>query len=101
MLKHGLLLRIRLGHPAEPAPLRSTVGELAHTRGEPGAAREATDQAAGIPEGTLPALALRWSERQHLAELEPGEALLADLGGSSTRHGAAARQARGDAPTPG
>ncbi|WP_037845522.1 PadR family transcriptional regulator [Streptomyces sp. NRRL F-2747] len=113
VLKHGLLLRIWLGHLAEPEQLRAMVGEhLERTRGELAAVREAMARAAEVAEWAFPALALRWSERQHLAELELGEALLADLAelaaaGAEAREGAPAgppaadRQGRGDAPTPG
>ncbi|MFJ7777317.1 PadR family transcriptional regulator [Streptomyces yangpuensis] len=102
VLKHGLLLRVWLGHLAEPARLRAMVGEhLERTREELAAVREAAQEAAGVPEWAFPALALRWSERQHLAELELGEALLADLAELSPRGGTAGRQAGGDAPTPG
>ncbi|MFJ6795357.1 helix-turn-helix transcriptional regulator [Streptomyces sp. NPDC091268] len=116
VLKHGLLLRVWLGHLAEPERLRAMVEEhLERTRGELAAVREAAEHAGGVPDWTFPTLALRWSERQHLAELELGEALLADLAalaqpagqpvpGDPPAPGAAAaraRQAAGDAPTPG
>ncbi|MFF4849215.1 PadR family transcriptional regulator [Streptomyces sp. NPDC001194] len=117
VLKHGLLLRIWLGHLAEPELLRAMVdGHLERTRGELAAVREAMARAGEVAEWAFPALALRWSERQHLAELELGEALLADLaelaaagaearegapGGAPAGRPAADRQGRGDAPTPG
>ncbi|MCX4631389.1 PadR family transcriptional regulator [Streptomyces sp. NBC_01443] len=109
VLKHGLLLRVWLGHLAEPERLRAMVGDhLERTRGELTAVREAMEQTGEVPEWAFPALALRWSERQHLAELELGEALLADLAElSGTRTGARSgaadpdRQGGGDAPTPG
>ncbi|OLZ64292.1 PadR family transcriptional regulator [Streptomyces amritsarensis] len=102
VLKHGLLLRVWLGHLAEPARLRAMVGEhLERTREELAAVREAAQEAAGVREWAFPAVALRWSERQHLAELELAEALLADLAQLAPPEGTAARQAGGDAPTPG
>ncbi|MFJ4777708.1 PadR family transcriptional regulator [Streptomyces sp. NPDC088762] len=109
VLKHGLLLRVWLGHLAEPERLRAMVGEhVERTREELAAVREAMEHAAGVPEWAFPALALRWSERQHLAELELAQALLADLqglgeGGGHTapQTGGPGRQAGGDAPTPG
>ncbi|MFE6833804.1 PadR family transcriptional regulator [Streptomyces sp. NPDC057705] len=121
VLKHGLLLRIWLGHLAEPERLRAMVDEhVERTRGELAAVREAMEHAAGVPEWAFPALALRWSERQHLAELELAEALLTDLAalpgteaagsaragaetgsGAGPEAGAGGRQADGDAPTPG
>ncbi len=113
VLKHGLLLRIWLGHLAEPELLRAMVAHhLERTRGELAAVREAMAQAGEVAEWAFPALALRWSERQHLAELELGEALLADLaeleaagagaaGAAPAGAPAADRQGGGDAPTPG
>ncbi|MGW7435103.1 helix-turn-helix transcriptional regulator [Streptomyces sp. NPDC054849] len=113
VLKHGLLLRIWLGHLGEPERLRAMVGEhLERTRGELAAVREAMEQAGGVPEWAFQALALRWSERRHLAELELGEALLGDLegleeappateSGRGAESGSGPRQAGGDAPTPG
>ncbi|MBT2407778.1 MULTISPECIES: PadR family transcriptional regulator [unclassified Streptomyces] len=101
VLKHGLLLRIWLGHLAEPERLRAMVEEhLERTRGELAAVRKAMEHAGEVPEWAFPALALRWSERQHLAELELAEALLADLAGLSPA-AEPGRQAGGDAPTPG
>ncbi|MFD9333753.1 helix-turn-helix transcriptional regulator [Streptomyces sp. NPDC060028] len=114
VLKHGLLLRVWLGHLAEPERLRTMVEEhLERTRGELAAVREAMEHAGEVPQWAFPALALRWSERQHLAELELGEALLADLahlaadlaaGAGPAAPGGAfgpGRQGDGDAPTPG
>ncbi|MFE5771868.1 PadR family transcriptional regulator [Streptomyces sp. NPDC056485] len=105
VLKHGPLLRIWLGHLADPEQLRAMVcGHLERTRGELAAVREAMAQADDVPEWAFPALALRWSERQHLAELELGEALLVDLaelGTAGAQTPAGVRQGGGDAPTPG
>ncbi|MFJ8569790.1 PadR family transcriptional regulator [Streptomyces sp. NPDC093514] len=102
VLKHGLLLRIWLGHLAEPERLRAMVGEhLERTRGELAAVREAMEHAGGVPDWNFPTLALRWSERQHLAELELAEALLGDLDELARTPRGPGRQAGGDAPTPG
>ncbi|MET9960532.1 PadR family transcriptional regulator [Streptomyces sp. NPDC006326] len=105
VLKHGLLLRIWLGHLAEPERLRAMVGaHLERTRAELAAVREAAAHAAEVPQWAFPALALRWSERRLLAELDLAEALLADLAElAPTRSGAGSgrRQGGGDAPTHG
>ncbi|MCJ0875697.1 PadR family transcriptional regulator [Streptomyces sp. AP-93] len=98
VLKHGLLLRVWLGHLAEPERLRGMVTEhLERTTEELASVREAMAHAAAEPDWAFPVLALRWSERQHLAELELTRELLADLEGL----GGQERQAGGDAPTPG
>ncbi|MFB6807171.1 PadR family transcriptional regulator [Streptomyces sp. NPDC056387] len=97
VLKHGLMLRIWLGHLAEPELMRAMVGgHLERTRGELAAVREAMAQAAEVPQWAFPALALRWSERQHLAELDLGEALLADLADAAAAMAAVADAGRQD-----
>lgn len=106
VLKHGLLLRIWLGHLSEPELLRALVADhLERTRDELAAVREAMAHAADVAEWAFPALALRWSERQHLAELELGAALLDDLAQAAAPPSPPLpeprRQAGGDAPTPG
>nr|WSX53185.1 PadR family transcriptional regulator [Streptomyces sp. NBC_00974] len=106
VLKHGLLLRIWLGHLAEPERLHAMVtAHMERTAQELAAVREATAHAAEVADWAFPTLALRWSERQHLAELELTRALLedlADLGGPPAAAGAEReRQGGGDAPTPG
>ncbi|MFG2295750.1 helix-turn-helix transcriptional regulator [Streptomyces sp. NPDC048603] len=113
VLKHGLLLRVWLGHLSDPDRLRAMVAEhQERTRAELASVREAMVHAAEVPEWAFPALALRWSERQHLAELELAEALLADIAalaerpepGSGPHPGPEVEgpgQGGGDAPTPG
>ncbi|MGW6689083.1 PadR family transcriptional regulator [Streptomyces sp. NPDC054961] len=106
VLKHGLLLRIWLGHLAEPDQLHARVTEhMERTTRELAAVREAMAQAAEVADWAFPALALRWSERQHLAELDLTRALLedlAELGGPSAAADAGQRRQGGeDAPTPG
>ncbi|MFD0352678.1 PadR family transcriptional regulator [Streptomyces sp. NPDC127110] len=94
VLKHGLLLRIWLGHLAEPERLRAMVEEhVERTRGELAAVREAMGHAADVPEWAFPVLALRWSERQHLAELDLAGALLDDLREAAARAADAAPEA--------
>ncbi|MEU9001357.1 PadR family transcriptional regulator [Streptomyces sp. NPDC048551] len=109
VLKHGLLLRIWLGHLSEPERLCAMVEEhRERTLAELASVREAMAHAAEVPEWAFPVLALRWSERRHLAELELADALLVDLAevrslagdGTGTPAGTV-RQADGDAPTPG
>ncbi|MER5728806.1 PadR family transcriptional regulator [Streptomyces sp. NPDC002138] len=104
VLKHGLLLRVWLGHLSEPERLRALVEEhLERTRGELDSVREALAQAADAPEWAFPRLVLRWSERRHLAELELADALLADLAGLAAQvaAGSAEAPATGSGPHPG
>ncbi|MFJ3922994.1 PadR family transcriptional regulator [Streptomyces sp. NPDC090022] len=108
VLKHGLLLRVWLGHLAEPERLRAmAAGHQERTRGELAAVREALEHAGDTADWAFPELALRWSERQHLAELELAEALLADLAvleasrGVPGSEGETSGQGPADAPTGG
>lgn len=80
VLKHPLVLRIWLGHLADPERLRTRVREhLEHTRSELAEVREALARAEGVEDWGHPRIALRWSERRQEAELELAEAMLADL----------------------
>ncbi|WP_329113604.1 PadR family transcriptional regulator [Streptomyces sp. NBC_01465] len=98
VLKHPLVLRIWLGHLASPERLRERVElHVARTEGELKEARDALARAEGIEEWSYPQVALRWSERQQLAELELARAMLADL----ARVPGTARQHPSDTPTPG
>ncbi|ARF54268.1 PadR family transcriptional regulator [Streptomyces gilvosporeus] len=94
VLKHPLVLRVRLGHLAAPGTLRALVERhLARTRAE------------RTEEWRFPRIALDWSERRYLAELELAEAMPADLDrlagtrtacGHSYGLGASCPTARGD-----
>ncbi|MBT2394594.1 PadR family transcriptional regulator [Streptomyces sp. ISL-100] len=85
VLKHPLVLRVWLGHLADPDRLRARVADhIARTSGELKEVRDALARTEGVAQWAHPHVALRWSERQHLAELELAEAMLADLDGLST-----------------
>ncbi|POX37686.1 PadR family transcriptional regulator [Streptomyces sp. Ru73] len=80
VLKHPLVLRVWLGHLAVPDTLRTLVER--HRERTRAGLREVRKALAGAGAGTewdFPRVALGWSERQHLAELELAEAMLADL----------------------
>ncbi|MGW1883969.1 PadR family transcriptional regulator [Streptomyces sp. NPDC001970] len=94
VLKHPLVLRVWLGHLAAPERLRALVDDhIDRTRAELKEVRAALARAEGVDDWAHPQVALRWSERHHLAELELAEALLNDL--------ERLRQGPGDAPTRG
>ncbi|MFE0131027.1 PadR family transcriptional regulator [Streptomyces sp. NPDC059037] len=82
VLKHPLLLRVWLGHLAEPDELRARVHEhIARTKGELAQVREALDRADGVEAWSHPQIALRWSARRLEAEIGLAEAMLDDLAG--------------------
>ncbi|MDI3418249.1 PadR family transcriptional regulator [Streptomyces sp. B-S-A12] len=82
VLKHPLLLRVWLGHLTQPEQLRALVHEhVARTRGELKEVRDALARADGVEAWGHPQIALRWSERRLISEVELAEAMLGDLEG--------------------
>jgi DNA-binding PadR family transcriptional regulator len=80
VLKHGVALRVWLGHLADPAVLREIVAEhrayAAKMLAEVSAARRTAEQ---NPEWTYPELVERWGERYWSAERDLADAMLRDL----------------------
>lgn len=80
VLKHGMALRVWLGHLSDPDTLRRTVEEHRALAARMVAeVREARGVAEDRPEWTYPAVVERWSERYWAAERDAADALLADL----------------------
>jgi DNA-binding PadR family transcriptional regulator len=80
VLKHGVLLRVWLGHLAEPERLREIVAE--HRENSEKRRAEAALDAEAAKEAALwahPELALKWAERYHAAERDLADRMLADL----------------------
>jgi DNA-binding PadR family transcriptional regulator len=80
VLKHGVLLRIWLGHLAEPDRLREQIAEH-HARllAELAAAKESQEQADAQPEWAYPALVASWAVRRIESEIELTDSMLIDL----------------------
>ncbi|MFC9972836.1 PadR family transcriptional regulator [Spirillospora sp. NPDC127200] len=80
VLKHGPMLRVWLGHVADPQRLREIVvsyrDDCARMRAE---AEYSRDTAATVPGWGYPELAARWAARHYAAEHELAGQLLADL----------------------
>lgn len=80
VLKDGVLLRIWLGHLAEPTRLRE---QIAHHRArlinELTAARDSQEQADAQPEWAYPALVASWAVRRIEREIELADSMLIDL----------------------
>ncbi len=80
VLKHGLLLRLWLGHLAPPRRLREQI--LRHRQqlhDELGEARRSAERAATEPDWAYPALVARWTCRRIETELALTDAMLVDL----------------------
>ncbi|BDM69093.1 hypothetical protein HEK616_25800 [Streptomyces nigrescens] len=80
VLKHGVMLRLWLGHLLEDDRMREVLGrhrEFAETMRQ----RAEADAAAARDEAARsgPALVLKWSERFYAAERDLADAMLADL----------------------
>lgn len=100
-LKHPVVLRVWLGHLAEPARLRALVEEhLSRTEGELKEVRDAMARADGVEMWAHPRIALRWSERHLEAERELTRHLLADLDALPVPPVPGGQHAS-DSPTPG
>jgi DNA-binding PadR family transcriptional regulator len=80
VLKHGVLLRVWLGHLTEPERLREIVAEH-RDNSERRRAEAAVDVEAAHEETAwaYPELALKWAERYHEAERDLADKMLADL----------------------
>ncbi|MCE2806977.1 MAG: PadR family transcriptional regulator [Actinobacteria bacterium] len=80
VLKHGVLLRIWLGHLAEPDRLREQIAEhRARLHAELTAAKESQEQADAQPDWAYPALVASWAVRRIESEMELTDSMLIDL----------------------
>ncbi len=80
VLKHGVLLRVWLGHLAEPDRLREQI--LDHRfrlMEELDAAKDSSAQADAQPDWVYPALVATWAVRRIESEIELTDAMLIDL----------------------
>lgn len=80
VLKHGVLLRVWLGHLTEPERLREIVAEH-RDNSERRRAEAATDAQAAREETAwaYPEIALKWAERYHAAERDLADQMVRDL----------------------
>jgi DNA-binding PadR family transcriptional regulator len=80
VLKHGVLLRVWLGHLAQPDRLREQI--LDHRLRlveELDAAKDSSTQADAQPDWAYPALVASWAVRRIESEIELTDAMLVDL----------------------
>lgn len=100
VLKHGVMLRMWLGHLGDPNSLRETLATHRETC-EKMRVRAAADAegAAAEPGWAFPELVLQWSEQYYASERDRADQMLADLDRFATRRGKS-RKGRPPAPTP-
>jgi DNA-binding PadR family transcriptional regulator len=80
VLKHGLMLRLWLGHLTSPERLREQIeARRVELRAELEAARASASSAEATPEWAYPAMVARWTCRRIEDELALTEEMLADL----------------------
>ncbi|MGW5152468.1 PadR family transcriptional regulator [Rhodococcus koreensis] len=88
ILKHGVLLRLWVGHLSEPerlkAMVRAHIDNLIEIRDR---ARAQARRSSAEPAWAYPTLSLRWSERYFQAELDLANQLLSDIDESSAQLG--------------
>ncbi|MEU6478223.1 PadR family transcriptional regulator [Streptomyces sp. NPDC047017] len=80
VLKHGVMLRLWLGHLLEPEQMREVLGrhrEYAETMRR--RARADVEGAGDEEAWAYPALTLKWAERYYAAERDLADAMLADI----------------------
>ncbi|MDI2127421.1 PadR family transcriptional regulator [Yinghuangia seranimata] len=78
VLKHGVALRVWMGHLSEPDELRKTLEEHRDWADRTLAEVQASEDTAH-DRWPFPALVLRWSERYYQSERDLAEGMLADL----------------------
>lgn len=90
VLKHGVMLRLWLGHLADPSSLRTTLAEH-RDQSERMRVRAAVDAegAAAEPGWAFPELVLHWSEQYYASERDRADQMLADLDEFVTKQGSA------------
>jgi len=80
VLKHGVLLRVWLGHLAEPIRLREQIADhRARLIEELEAAEDSRQQADAQPDWAYPALVASWAVRRIEGEIELADSMLIDL----------------------
>ena len=80
VLKHGVLLRVWLGHLAEPTRLRQQIADhRARLIEELAAAEDSRQQADAQPDWAYPALVASWAVRRIEGEIELADSMLIDL----------------------
>jgi DNA-binding PadR family transcriptional regulator len=95
VLKHGVVLRVWLGHLTEPARLREIVAEHRDNSERRRAEAEVDASAAHREKAwAYPEIALKWAERYHAAERDLAEQMLRDLDAVTSRRAAKPARAK-------
>lgn len=80
LLKHGLLMRLWLGHLAEPDRLRERItNHRLELEAELGAARHSLEGSGGLPERAFPELVVRWTITRLTDEIALTDRMLSDI----------------------
>ena len=92
VLKHGVMLRLWMGHLNEPERLKALVeAHIANVEEQIRRAKLHADHAENEPAWSFPVMTLRWSERYFRAEIELARELLDDIDRASAEFANVAR----------
>ncbi|ALU72495.1 PadR family transcriptional regulator [Rhodococcus erythropolis] len=101
VLKHGVMLRLWMGHLNEPERLKALVeAHIANVEEQIRRAKLHADHAENEPAWSFPVMTLRWSERYFRAEIELARELLEDIDRASAEFANVAEHDRLGSPLP-
>lgn len=87
VLKHGVMLRLWMGHLNDPARLKALVGaHIANVEEQLRRAELHAEHADNEPAWSYPVMTLRWSVRYFSAEIDLARGLLDDIDRASTEY---------------
>ncbi len=91
VLKHGLMLRLYMGHLQDPEELKRLVREhIANLEETAARAASHAEHSESEPGWAFSQMSLRWAERHYRAEIALAEELLADIDAAAERFASAA-----------
>lgn len=101
VLKHGVMLRLYMGHLHDPDRLKEIVRRhIANLRERAQQAQSHADHSDPEPGWAFTQMSLRWSQRYFAAEIELAEQLLDDIDEAAARYREAAVRDENDLPIP-
>ncbi len=101
VLKHGVMLRLWMGHLNEPERLKALVeAHIANVEEQIRRAKLHADHAENEPAWSFPVMTLRWSERYFRAEIELARELLDDIDRATAEFANVAEHDRLGSPLP-
>ncbi|MFI7524099.1 PadR family transcriptional regulator [Nocardia salmonicida] len=101
VLKHGVMLRLWMGHLQDPDHLKQIVNShIENLRDQARRAARHADRSDSEPGWAFTQMSLRWSQHYFEAEISLAERLLADIDAAATRYRESAVHDDNDLPIP-